>query len=62
MRRDPAVRGDFRCKARTDCLRTAYARLAAMQQRWLDAHPDVLAGRTALFQRQQSAADRVLGA
>lgn len=33
-----------------------------MQQRWLDAHPDVLAGRTALFQRQQSAADRVLGA
>ncbi|MEU1179533.1 hypothetical protein ABZ464_18110 [Streptomyces sp. NPDC005820] len=62
VRRHPAVRADLRCKADTDYLRTAYARLAALQQRWLDAHPDVLAERTALFLRQRSAADRVLGA
>ncbi|MFJ8106577.1 hypothetical protein [Streptomyces sp. NPDC096132] len=61
VRTHPAVRADVRCKADTDYLPTAYSRLAALQQRWLDAHPDVLADRTALFLRQQSAADRVLG-
>ncbi|MFF4590587.1 hypothetical protein [Streptomyces sp. NPDC001388] len=60
-RTHPAVRADLRCKAGTGYLQTAYARLAAAQQRWLDAHPDVLADRTALFLRQRSAADGVLG-
>ncbi|MGW1544250.1 hypothetical protein ACWCPM_29120 [Streptomyces sp. NPDC002309] len=41
-------------------LRAAYARLAVMQQRRLDDHPDVLEDRTALRDRQLRIARQVL--
>lgn len=58
---DPAVRADVRCKRETGYLDTAYARLAVVQQDWLDAHADLVAEWHALRQRQHAAALRVLG-
>ncbi|MCZ0989337.1 hypothetical protein O1M54_33465 [Streptomyces diastatochromogenes] len=57
----PAVPADLRCKAETGYLTTAYTRLAAVQQRWLDKHPDVARDFTSLLARQQKAAREVLG-
>ena len=56
-----AVRVDVRCKQETGYLDTAYARLAVLQQNWLDAHADLVAERQALRQRQYTAALQVLG-
>lgn len=58
---DPAVRADVRCKRETGYLDTAYARLAVLQQNWLDAHADLVAEWRALRQRQHTAALQVLG-
>jgi hypothetical protein len=58
---EPAVRADVRCKRATGYLDTAYARLAVLQQNWLDAHADLVAERLALRQRQHAAALQVLG-
>ncbi|WP_190035450.1 hypothetical protein [Streptomyces fructofermentans] len=60
IRTHPATKADVHCKQETGYLRTAYARLAVMQQRWLDDHPDVLKDRTALRDRQLTIARQVL--
>ncbi|MFS8099190.1 hypothetical protein LFM09_18855 [Lentzea alba] len=57
---EPAVRADVRCKHVTGYLGTAYARLAACQQNWLDEHADLVAEWRALRQRQHAVAQRVL--
>ncbi|MET8580691.1 hypothetical protein ABZX39_07335 [Streptomyces collinus] len=56
----PALSADLRCKTETGYLATAYSRLGAVQQRWLDRHPDVLRDWTSLSARQKKAADEVL--
>jgi hypothetical protein len=58
---DPAVAADVRCKRETGYLDTAYARLAVLQQDWLDAHADLVAEWQALRQRQYAVALQVLG-
>lgn len=58
---DPAVRADLRCKRETGYLDTAYARLAELQQDWLDAHADLVGEWLALRQRQDAVARQVLG-
>ncbi len=55
-----AAQVDVRCKEDTDYLRTAYTRLAAVQQTWLDAHAGELASWNSLQQRQDTAARVVL--
>jgi hypothetical protein len=50
-----------RCKSDTGYLRTAYTRLAVVQQAWLDAHPAALATWRSLMQRQDGVARDVLG-
>jgi hypothetical protein len=57
---DPAVRADVHCKRETGYLDTAYARLAVLQQNWLDAHADLVAEWLELRQRQHTAALGVL--
>lgn len=57
---DPAVRADVGCKRETGYLDTAYARLAVLQQNWLDAHADLVAEWLELRQRQHTAALGVL--
>ncbi|MCF3133667.1 hypothetical protein [Streptomyces olivochromogenes] len=57
----PALPADLRCKTETGYLTTAYTRLAAVQQRWLDRHPDVQSDWTSLSARQKKAAGEVLG-
>lgn len=57
----PAVGADVRCKRETGYLDTAYARLAVLQQNWLDAHADLVAEWLALRQRQYAAALQVPG-
>ncbi|MEV7418465.1 hypothetical protein [Streptomyces sp. NPDC089919] len=52
---DPALAADLRCKGSTGYLATAYARLSAAQQRWLDGHPDVARDWAALMSRQDAA-------
>jgi hypothetical protein len=59
-RTDRAARTDVGCKRRTGFLDTAYARLAAAQQRRLDRNPALLADWTALLHRQEVAARAVL--
>ncbi len=51
---------DVRCKRETGYLDTAYARLAVLQQNWLDAHADLVAEWLALRQRQYTEARQVL--
>lgn len=57
---DPAVRADVHCKRETGYLDTAYARLAVLQQNWLDAHADLVTEWLALRQRQDTRAQQVL--
>ncbi|WP_405972188.1 hypothetical protein OG496_22570 [Streptomyces sp. NBC_00988] len=57
----PVAKADTRCKSDTDYLRTAYTRLAVVQQAWLDAHPAVLTTWRSLMKRQDSVARGVLG-
>lgn len=57
---DPAIRADLRCKRETGYLDTAYARLAVLQQNWLDSHADLVAEWLALRQRQHTAAREAL--
>ncbi|MEV7563964.1 hypothetical protein [Streptomyces tanashiensis] len=52
---DGSLTADLRCKESTGYLPTAYARLAALQQRWLDGHPDVDRDWKALLRRQDEA-------
>ncbi|WP_369146667.1 hypothetical protein [Streptomyces sp. R44] len=58
----PVAATDLRCKAETGYLSTAYHRLAAVQQRWLDGHPDVGRDWKRLSARQDEAAEKALGA
>ncbi|WP_030693793.1 hypothetical protein [Streptomyces globisporus] len=60
-RTGPVVTADLRCKAETGYLATAYERLAAAQQRWLDEHPDIGRDWKKLSARQEKAAGEVLG-
>ncbi len=60
-RSNPAVLADLRCKTETDYLRTAYDRLAVIQQAWLDRHPDVAPEWNAIRDHQAAAASQVLG-
>ncbi|WP_093873968.1 hypothetical protein [Streptomyces sp. TLI_105] len=60
-RSSPVAAADLRCKAETGYLTTAYHRLAAVQQRWLDEHPDVGRDFEKLSVRQSRAAGGVLG-
>ncbi|MFF8803642.1 hypothetical protein [Streptomyces omiyaensis] len=60
-RTSPVVAADLGCKAETGYLATAYERLAAVQRRWLDGHPDVGADWKRLSARQDQAAAAVLG-
>jgi hypothetical protein len=55
----PAVRSDVQCKERTDYLATAYARLAVLQQGWIDAHASAVAEWNELQLRQLAAAREV---
>ncbi|MFI8765017.1 hypothetical protein ACIGN6_08860 [Streptomyces sp. NPDC053792] len=59
-RSSPVAAADLRCKTETGYLATAYHRLAAVQQRWLDAHPDVGRDFEKLSARQDKAAGEVL--
>ncbi|MFG2112156.1 hypothetical protein ACGFRB_05870 [Streptomyces sp. NPDC048718] len=61
-RTSPVAAADLRCKAETGYLTTAYQRLAAAQQHWLDRHPAVGADWKKLSDRQNKAAGEVLGA
>ncbi|MGW2717291.1 hypothetical protein [Streptomyces sp. NPDC001492] len=56
----PAVRADVRCKQRTGYLTSAYTGLAAMQQAWLDAHPEPAAEWQALHRHEDGEARKVL--
>ncbi|MEU5220803.1 hypothetical protein AB0G79_32020 [Streptomyces sp. NPDC020807] len=60
-RTSPVAAADLRCKAETEYLTTAYERLAAVQQRWLDEHPDIGRDWRKLSARQEKAAGEVLG-
>ncbi|MEV4426659.1 hypothetical protein AB0K23_15000 [Streptomyces sp. NPDC049602] len=57
-----ALAADLRCKDETGYLDTAYTRLAAVQQAWLDRNPAVAKDWTALVARQDRAAREVLAA
>ncbi|MEU8621042.1 hypothetical protein [Streptomyces sp. NPDC048623] len=59
-RTSPVAAADLRCKAETGYLTTAYQRLAAAQQRWLDKNPTVGADWKKLSDRQNKAAGEVL--
>ncbi|GAA2804011.1 hypothetical protein [Streptomyces showdoensis] len=54
------LKADLRCKSETGYLTTAYTRLAAVQQRWLDANPAVVKDWTALLARQDTSSREVL--
>ncbi|MFB7866581.1 hypothetical protein [Streptomyces sp. NPDC056069] len=56
------LKADLRCKSETGYLTTAYTRLAAVQQSWLEANPAVVRDWTALLARQDKAAREVLAA
>ncbi|MFI2739020.1 hypothetical protein [Streptomyces sp. NPDC018711] len=60
-RTSPVAAADVRCKAEIGYLTTAYRRLAAVQQRWLDEHPDVGRDFEKLSARQDKAAGEALG-
>ncbi|MGW6394375.1 hypothetical protein ACWFR1_28620 [Streptomyces sp. NPDC055103] len=60
QRSSPVAAADLRCKAETGYLTTAYERLAAVQQRRLDEHPDIGRDWKKLSARQEKAADEVL--
>lgn len=61
LAKDPAVRADVRCKAETDYLSSAYGRLHAVQQAWLDRHAETHTGWKTLQRRQGAVARDVLG-
>jgi hypothetical protein len=61
LRSNPAVHADLRCKAETGYLRTAYGRLAEIQQAWLDRHPKLATDWNAIRNRQAAAARQVVG-
>ncbi|MFC8507421.1 hypothetical protein ACFU3J_05085 [Streptomyces sp. NPDC057411] len=54
------LKADLRCKSETGYLTTAYTRLAAVQQRWLDANPAVGRDWAALLARQDKTSREVL--
>ncbi|BAU82872.1 hypothetical protein SLA_1934 [Streptomyces laurentii] len=56
----PALKADLRCKDETGYLTTAYARLAAVQQRWLDGNPAIAKDWRTLTDRQNKNANEVL--
>ncbi|MFG3345093.1 hypothetical protein ACGF1Z_08495 [Streptomyces sp. NPDC048018] len=56
------LKADLRCKSETGYLSTAYTRLAAVQQSWLDANPALAKDWAALLARQDKAARQVLAA
>ncbi|MGV9879597.1 hypothetical protein [Streptomyces sp. NPDC003006] len=56
----PAARADVTCKHATGYLKRSYARLAMLQQRWLDANPQPAAEWHSLRQREGEAATKVL--
>lgn len=58
----PALKADLRCKEQTGYLTTAYTRLAAVQQQWLDRNPAVARDWKALKARQDRTSREVLGA
>jgi hypothetical protein len=58
---DPAVRADLRCKHETGYLVVAYARLAGIQQDWLDEHAGIVDEWLALRRHQDAVAQDVLG-
>lgn len=57
---NPAARADMRCKGATHYLPTAYARLRAVQQKWLDDHAATLTEWNRLQTRQDTEARKVL--
>ncbi|MFE6098941.1 hypothetical protein ACFVQ4_03150 [Streptomyces laurentii] len=57
----PALKADLRCKDETGYLTTAYTRLAAVQQRWLDGNPAIAKDWRTLTDRQNKNANEVLG-
>ena len=57
-----ALAADLRCKDETGYLDTAYSRLAAVQQRWLDRNPAVAEDWKALAARQERESRAVLSA
>ncbi|MEU8524757.1 hypothetical protein AB0C77_04025 [Streptomyces sp. NPDC048629] len=61
-RGNPLLNADLSCKHDTGYLDTAYTRLAAVQQRWLDRNPAVTKDWTALLARQDKTSREVLGA
>lgn len=58
---DPAVRADLRCKRETGYLVIAYARLAGIQQDWLNAHAEIVGEWLSLRRHQDTVAKDVLG-
>ncbi|MFJ9629636.1 hypothetical protein ACIRU8_18195 [Streptomyces sp. NPDC101175] len=60
--RNPLTRADVRCKEDTGYLTTAYGRLEAAQQNWLDRHASLLSQWDALQLRRENAARKVLKA
>ncbi|MFD3573179.1 hypothetical protein [Streptomyces sp. NPDC058644] len=58
----PAARADVTCKRATGYLERAYARLAVLQRRWLDANPQPAVEWRSLRQREGKAATKVLEA
>ncbi|ELP65565.1 hypothetical protein ACKI1I_39475 [Streptomyces turgidiscabies] len=61
LAKSPAVRADVRCKDETDYLSTAYTRLRAVQQTWLNRHTEALTAWNALQRSQGEIAGEVLG-
>ncbi|MER5205239.1 hypothetical protein [Streptomyces sp. NPDC002825] len=57
-----ALAADLRCKDETGYLDTAYTRLAAVQQRWLDRNPAVAKDWKTLADRQERESREVLSA
>ncbi|MER7947091.1 hypothetical protein ABTY59_06820 [Streptomyces sp. NPDC096079] len=57
-----ALAADLRCKEETGYLDTAYTRLAAVQQRWLDRNPSVQKDWKTLSARQERESREVLSA
>lgn len=56
----PAARADMTCKHATGYLKRAYARLAVLQQHWLDANPQPAAEWRSLRRQESEAATNVL--
>lgn len=55
-----AVHADLQCKAKTRYLDTAYARLATLQQNWIDAHTTLVSEWLTLRNKQDVIARQIL--